>query len=48
MSLPLTDMGRKSGEDTVGVIIVIVIMIMTIIIMGRKSSEVDGKLAFLE
>ena len=57
MSLPLTDMGRKSGEDTVGVIIIIIIIIMimiimiiiiVIIIMGTKSSEVDGKLAFLE
>ena len=34
MSLPLTDMGRKSGEDTVDVIvIVIVIIIMHTIIM---------------
>ena len=64
MSLPLTDMGRKSGEDTVGVIIIIImvmiviiiiiiiviimIIIIVIIIMGTKSSEVDGKLAFLE
>ena len=52
MSLPLTDMGRKSGEDTVGVIIIIIVIIMiiiiVIIIMGTKSSEIDGKLAFLE
>ena len=34
MSLPLTDMGRKSGEDTVDVIvIVIVIIVMHTIIM---------------
>ena len=64
MSLPLTDMGRKSGEDTVSVIIIIIVIILimiiiilimiiiiiiiVIIIMGTKSSEVDGKLAFLE
>ena len=44
MSLPLTDMGRKSGEDTVDVIVVVVVIIimhtiiMIMIIVSYSSS----------
>ena len=33
MSLPLTDMGRKSGEDTVDVIVMVIIIMHAIIII---------------